>query len=175
MRWVHVLLLTLVAVLLPGKGIAKVYRCQGANGGTVLTDQPKGKPGCVAIDTATPPLPGGFTPPVEPTEPAQMELPANATPPSMSAAPMVPRQPAPGDPALSPPGCKGHPRKGRTRSATVLTTRQPAESLRRNELLTGIRRDPRQRTNTSSPSSRASPQARLTLPMPLHIMPQRTV
>lgn len=111
MRWVHVLLLTLVAFLLPGMATAKVYRCQGANGSTVLTDQPKGKPGCVAIDTATPPLPGGFTPPAEPTEPAQIELPANAIPPSVSAAPMVPRQPGPGDPALSPSGSKDTPEK----------------------------------------------------------------
>ena len=111
MRWVHVLLLTLVAFLLPGMATAKVYRCQGANGSTVLTDQPKGKPGCVAIDTATPPLPGGFTPPVEPTVPAQMELPTNAIPPSISAAPMVPRQPGPADPTLSPSGAKDAPEK----------------------------------------------------------------
>ena len=111
MRWVHVLLLTLVALLLPGMAIAKVYRCQGASGSTVLTDQPKGKTGCVAIDTATPPLPGGFTPPVEPSVPAQVELPANAIPPSISAAPMVPRQPGPGDPTLSPSGTKDAPEK----------------------------------------------------------------
>ena len=111
MRWVHVLLLTLVALLLPGMATAKVYRCQGANGSTVLTDQPKGKPGCVAIDTATPPLPGGFTPPVEPSVPAQAELPVNAIPPSISAAPMVPRQPGPGDPTLSPSGTKDAPEK----------------------------------------------------------------
>ena len=111
MRWVHVLLLTLVALLLPGMATAKVYRCQGANGSTVLTDQPKGKPGCVAIDTATPPLPGGFTPPVEPSVPAQVELPANAIPPSISAAPMVPHQPGPGDPALSPAVAKDAPEK----------------------------------------------------------------
>ncbi len=116
MRWVHVLLLTLLALLLPSKAIAKVYRCQGANGSTVLTDQPKGKPGCVAIDTATPPLPGGFTPPVEPTAPPQMELPSNATPPSISTAPMVPRQPGPGDPALSPSGLKDAPEKAASES-----------------------------------------------------------
>lgn len=111
MRGVHVLLLTLVALLLPDKATAKVYRCQGANGSTVLTDQPKGKPGCVAIDTATPPLPGGFTPPVEPTAPAQLELPENAIPSSISAAPMVPRQPGPDDPSISPTGAKEAPEK----------------------------------------------------------------
>lgn len=54
MRWVHVLLLTIIVLLPAGKATAKVYRCQGASGSTVLTDQPKGKTGCVAIDTATP-------------------------------------------------------------------------------------------------------------------------
>jgi hypothetical protein len=111
MRWVHVLLLTLIALLLPGMATAKVYRCQSANGSTVLTDQPKGKPGCVAIDTATPPLPGGFTPPVEPTAPAQIELPANPILPSISPAPMIPRQPGPGDLSLSPTGVKEAPEK----------------------------------------------------------------
>lgn len=106
MLWVYVLLLTLVALLLPDGATAKVYRCQGANGRTILTDQPKGKPGCVAIDTATPSLPGGFTPPVEPAEPAQTELPANSIPPFISDALMVPHQPGPGEPALSPPAAK---------------------------------------------------------------------
>lgn len=106
MFWVHLLLLTLVALLLPDGATAKVYRCQGANGRTILTDQPKGKPGCVAIDTATPSLPGGFTPPVEPDEPAQTELPANLILPFISDAPMVPHQPDPGDPVLSAPAAK---------------------------------------------------------------------
>ena len=53
MRWVHVLLLTIIVLLPAGKATAKVYRCQGASGSTVLTDQPKGKTGCVAIDTAS--------------------------------------------------------------------------------------------------------------------------
>ena len=96
MRWVHVLLLTIIVLLPAGKATAKVYRCQGASGSTVLTAQPKGKTGCVAIDTATPPPPGGFTPPVGPAVPARVELPANASPASISAAPMVPRQPGPG-------------------------------------------------------------------------------
>lgn len=108
---VHLLLLTLVALLLPNTATAKVYRCEGANGNTVLTDQPKGKPGCVAIDTATPPLPGGFTPPAEPTAPAQTELPASPILPSISAAPMIPRQPGHGDPSLSPTGAKEAPEK----------------------------------------------------------------
>lgn len=111
MFWVHVLLFTLIVLFLPDNATAKVYRCQGANGSTILTDQPKGKPGCVAVETATPPLPGGFTPPVEPTAPAQTELPANAIPPSISAAPMIPRQPGPGDLVLSPPGSKDVPEK----------------------------------------------------------------
>lgn len=61
MRWVHVLLLTIIVLLPAGKATAKVYRCQGASGSTVLTDQPKGKTGCVAIDTATP-APGRIHP-----------------------------------------------------------------------------------------------------------------
>ncbi len=111
MLWVHVLLLTLVALLLPDRVTAKVYRCEGANGSTVLTDQPKGKPGCVAIATATPPLPGGFTPPAEPIPPAQMELPEDAASPSLSAAPMVPHRPGHSDPTLSSPGSKDAPEK----------------------------------------------------------------
>ncbi len=99
---VHLLLLTLVALLLPNAATAKVYRCEGANGGTVLTDQPKGKRGCIVIDTAAPSPPGGFTPPVETTAPLQTELPANAIPPSMSASPMIPRHPGPGEPGISP-------------------------------------------------------------------------
>ena len=40
--WVRVLLLSFMALLLSKSAEAKVYRCEGANGTTILTDQPKG-------------------------------------------------------------------------------------------------------------------------------------
>lgn len=91
MIWVRVLFLSLVALLLSKSAEAKVYRCEGTNGTTILTDQPKGKRGCVVVATISPSPPGGFTPPADPTPPAQPDLPPSAMPPSAS--PMLPRPP----------------------------------------------------------------------------------
>ncbi|MBI4003309.1 MAG: hypothetical protein HY348_16210 [Nitrospira defluvii] len=91
MMWVQVLLLSLVALLLPKSAEAKVYRCEGAGGTTILTDQPKGKRGCVVVATTSPSPPGGHTPPADPVPPAQLDLPPTAMPPSAS--PMLPRPP----------------------------------------------------------------------------------
>ncbi len=93
MPWVHVLLLTLFFALLPpSAATAKVYRCEGANGGSILTDQPKGKRGCAVIETAAPSPPGGFTPPVEPTPPARPDIPPDVAP--SSTAPQHSRRPS---------------------------------------------------------------------------------
>lgn len=104
MIWVPLLQLTLVVLLLPNQAQAKIYSCEGPNGRTVLTDQPKGKRGCTVVETPSPSPPGGFTPPVEaaPTFPA--DFPPNAFVPSLPASPMSPRQPGLGEPPLPPTG-----------------------------------------------------------------------
>ena len=94
--WVRILLLSLVALLLSKSAEAKVYRCEGASGTTILTDQPKGKRGCVVVATTSPSPPGGYTPPADPVPPAQLDLQPATMPPSAS--PMLPRQPIPGEP-----------------------------------------------------------------------------
>jgi hypothetical protein len=95
--WALILPLSFVALLLPASAEAKVYRCEGAGGTTILTDQPKGKRGCVVMNTASPSPPGGYTPPPEddPIQPVPTELPAAAMPPSTSL--MQPRQAVSGD------------------------------------------------------------------------------
>lgn len=102
MIWVCLLPFTLGVLLLSNSVQAKIYSCEGPNGGTMLTDQPKGKRGCTVVQTPSPSPPGGFTPPVEEAPPLQPEFPV--TPPA--AAPgLVPRQsglaehlPSPGRP-----------------------------------------------------------------------------
>ncbi len=91
--WVQVLLLILIVLLLPQSAAAKVYRCEGAGGTTILTDQPKGKHGCEVVTTASPSPPGGYTPPADPIPSASLDLPAGAMPPAVS--PTLPRQPIP--------------------------------------------------------------------------------
>ncbi len=100
MMWVPVLLLSLVALLLPQSTEAKVYRCEGAGGTTILTDQPKGKRACVLVTTPSPSPPGGFTPPEDLVAPAQIDLPPAAMP---HAASPIPRPPLSGDPSIPPP------------------------------------------------------------------------
>lgn len=95
MMWVQVLLLSFIALFLPKSAEAKVYRCEGAGGTTILTDQPKGKRGCVVVTTTSPSPPGGYTPPADPIPPAHIDLPPAAMPPSAS--PMQPRQPISSD------------------------------------------------------------------------------
>lgn len=85
---VRLLFLTLAALLLWKPAEAKVYRCEGANGTPILTDQPKGKRGCVVVHTATPSLPSGFTPPADPPAPTQ-DRPPEVMPPTTS--PLLPR------------------------------------------------------------------------------------
>lgn len=97
MMWVRLSFLGLMALLLWTTAEAKVYQCEGPNGTTILTDQPKGKRGCVMVKTTTPPLPGGFTPPADPTPPVPPDPSLDVMPPSVS--PMHPRQPNPDEPA----------------------------------------------------------------------------
>ena len=106
MMWFRISFLSLMALLLWTKVEAKVYQCEGPNGATILTDQPKGKRGCVTVKTATPPLPGGFTPPADPTPPASPDPTLDAMPPSVS--PMHPRPPNPSEPA-QPASASGEP------------------------------------------------------------------
>jgi hypothetical protein len=95
--WALILPLSFVALLLPASAEAKVYRCEGAGGTTILTDQPKGKRGCAVMNTASPSPPGGYTPPqdADPLQPVPTDLPAIPMPPSTSL--MQPRQPVLGD------------------------------------------------------------------------------
>lgn len=62
MIWRHLLRLTLVGLLVPGAALAKIYSCDGPNGGTMLTDQPKGKLGCKPVQHTLTLSPGGYTP-----------------------------------------------------------------------------------------------------------------
>lgn len=86
---------------------AKVYSCEGPNGGTMLTDQPTGKRGCTVVKTPSPSPPGGFTPPVEETPIPSPDLPPNAFPPSQPLSPIhqqSPRQLGPNDQPQPPTG-----------------------------------------------------------------------
>jgi hypothetical protein len=96
MMWVRVSFLCLMALLLWTRAEAKVYQCEGPNGTTILTDQPKGKRGCAVVKTATPPLPGGYTPPADPTPSASPDPSLDVSPPSVS--PMLSRPPHLGEP-----------------------------------------------------------------------------
>lgn len=98
--WVQVLLLSLNALLWSQPAEAKVYRCEGAGGTTILTDQPKGKQGCVMVTTPSPSPPGGYTPPVDPTPPAPLDLLPGTMPPFTS--PTVPRPPVFTEPPSAP-------------------------------------------------------------------------
>ncbi len=101
MIWRHLLRLTLVGLLVPGAALAKIYSCDGPNGGTMLTDQPKGKLGCKPVSTLSPSPPGGYTPPVD-TAPSTLEaeslptLPPNAFVPSLPLPKTAPGQRPPG-------------------------------------------------------------------------------
>jgi hypothetical protein len=97
--------ISFMAALLWKPAEAKVYRCEGANGTPILTDQPKGKRGCVLVRTTTPSPPSGVTPPADPTPPIPPDLPSadlqpGALPPV--GFPMHPRHP-PGTEQVSPP------------------------------------------------------------------------
>lgn len=98
--WVRVLLLSFMALLLSKSAEAKVYRCEGANGTTILTDQPKGKRACEVVTTTSPSPPGGYTPPADLVPSAPLDLPSAAMTPSAS--PMPPRQPILTDPPSAP-------------------------------------------------------------------------
>ncbi len=98
--WVRLLCFTCLFQFLPYQATAKVYRCEGAGGTTILTDQPKGKRGCELVPTASPSPPGGYTPPLDPIAPVPLDLPP-ATIPS-SAAQAVPQQPIAGQPSTAP-------------------------------------------------------------------------
>ncbi len=102
MIWGHLLRLTLVGLLVPGAALAKIYSCDAPNGGTMLTDQPKGKQGCKPISTLSPSPPGGYTPPVEtPSTPEAESLPP--LPPNAFAPPLPSPITAPGQRPPVPP------------------------------------------------------------------------
>ncbi len=76
---------------------AKIYSCEGPNGGTLLTDQPKGKRGCTVVKTPSPSPPGGFTPPVEEAPAAAPDLQPNTFPSSQPVSPIHQPNPRPLD------------------------------------------------------------------------------
>jgi hypothetical protein len=96
--WVYVLLLILILLLLPKTAGAKVYRCEGAGGTTILTDQPKGKRGCEVVTTTSASPPGGYTPPANPVPAVPLNLPPATMPQSPA-----PRQPFSTDPSSTTP------------------------------------------------------------------------
>lgn len=100
MMWGHLLRLALVTLLVPSAALAKIYQCHAPNGGTMLTDQPKGKQGCTPINTLSPSPPGGYTPPLDtpPPQPAEAPpaLPPNAFAPSLPSPMTAPGQRPPG-------------------------------------------------------------------------------
>lgn len=100
MLWGHLLRLTLVVSLVPSAVLAKIYQCEAPNGGTMLTDQPKGKQGCKPINTQSPSPPGGYTPPLDTPSPQSTEappaLPPNAFAPSLPSSMTGPGQRPPG-------------------------------------------------------------------------------
>ncbi|MBA2487443.1 MAG: DUF4124 domain-containing protein [Nitrospira sp.] len=98
--WARVLFLSLAALLLSKSAEAKVYRCEGTNGTTILTDQPKGKHGCAVVTTPSPSPPGGFTPPVDSPSAPRPDLPLTVVPPSASS--MLPRQSFSNEPSSPP-------------------------------------------------------------------------
>lgn len=101
MIWVQALLFSLLTLCSSQSADAKVYRCQGAGGTTILTNQPNGKQGCVSVSTPSGSPPGGYVPPADDPIPAiPLDLPPAAMPPSAS--PMVPRQPVLAEPSSVP-------------------------------------------------------------------------
>jgi hypothetical protein len=104
MMWAQVLLFILIALFLPQSAEAKVYRCEGANGTTILTDQPKGRRGCEMVTTASPSPPGGYTPPADPIPSAPLDLPPGTMP--APGSPTLPRQPIPTELPLPPTASK---------------------------------------------------------------------
>lgn len=80
---VTLLLCSLLLLLLHSNPVqAKIYSCEAPNGGTMLTDQPKGKRGCTVVKTPSPSPPGGFTPLVEEPPAPAPDLQPNAFLPS---------------------------------------------------------------------------------------------
>lgn len=106
MMWIHISFFFFMALLLRTPAEAKVYQCEGPNGTAILTDQPKGKRGCAMVKTVTPPLPGGYTPPADPTPAVPPDQPLDVMPSSVS--PILLRQPPPGEP-VPPASTSGEP------------------------------------------------------------------
>ena len=134
--WVRILLLSLVALLLSKSAEAKVYRCEGASGTTILTDQPKGKRGCVVVATTSPSPPGGYTP----TGGSGTTGPAR--PPACYHAPLrITDAPPPAHSGRATRGIDSFKRSvcaGRTGSTTLLATSQPAQSICGTQLPAGL-------------------------------------
>lgn len=84
MMWVQAVLFSLLTWYLSPPAEAKVYRCEGAGGTTVLTNQPNGKKGCAAVTTQSASPPGGYAPPVDPIPATPLDLPPAAMPSSAS-------------------------------------------------------------------------------------------
>ncbi|HMU29786.1 MAG TPA: DUF4124 domain-containing protein [Nitrospira sp.] len=105
MIWLYLLPFTFLVLLHSNPVEAKIYSCEGPNGGTMLTDQPKGKRGCTVVKTPSPSPPGGFTPPVEEAPAAPPDLQPNTFLPSQPVSPIHQPNPRPLDPIdkLQPP------------------------------------------------------------------------
>jgi hypothetical protein len=93
MIWVYGLPFAFLVLLHANSLEAKIYSCEGPNGGTMLTDQPKGKRGCTVVKTPSPSPPGGFTPPVEEAPAASPDLQPNAFLPSQPVSPIHQQNP----------------------------------------------------------------------------------
>lgn len=92
---VYLLLCSLLLLLHSNPVQAKIYSCEGPNGGTMLTDQPKGKRGCTVVKTPSPSPPGGFTPPTEEPPAPPPDLHPNVFLPSQPGSPIHQPNPLP--------------------------------------------------------------------------------
>ena len=97
MMWIQATLLSLLTLCSFQFAEAKVYRCEGTGGTTVLTNQPNGKKGCTAVTTQSASPPGGYVPAADPIPEVPLDLPPPAMP---AGSPMAPRQPFLNQPSM---------------------------------------------------------------------------
>lgn len=97
MIWLSLLPVAFLLLFHSNSVDAKIYSCEGPNGGTLLTDQPKGKRGCTVVKTPSPSPPGGFTPPVEEAPAVPPDLQPNTVPPAQPVSPIHQPNPRPLD------------------------------------------------------------------------------
>ncbi|MCC6968207.1 MAG: hypothetical protein IT391_18215 [Nitrospira sp.] len=115
MIWLYLLPFAFLVLFDPNPVDAKIYSCEGPNGGTLLTDQPKGKRGCTVVKTPSPSPPGGFTPPVEEAPAPPPDLQPNTFLPSQPVSPIHqpnPRQLGSNDQPQPPTGSQAGGEKG---------------------------------------------------------------